>query len=680
MRDGNSTSLGLNPFLTRFVGTLASFVLPILLLCSSHSVEAAQLTLLTVNDFAQSVGGSYAYANSSSGSPSGKSSNSSSNIAEYYGMSASYSILTPRLLKGSFSVTLGADQQSQSGQDSSSKSSSNFLNYNVSGLLFSVKPYPINFIFTKQQTTINPAFTSSYTNDTENVTIGLALHNKFLPAHIQWSSFSTQSSGLNHNFTSSATSTSGTVSYGLGISNTSISLSRANSESKQTDSTITNSNATTTASIANSFNWFNRQLLERSLLNTFSYDKATGDFNSENNRFSSTLQWRFGKALTASAGYSYGDRKTDLTEQKDQSYNFNITHRLFQSLVTNLNYFKNNSQFNDGTQSGTGYGVGISYNKKLPESSSFTASYAFGYAETERNRTNVLVPVVRERYNLPPPDINNLPRSITLLHPSFVSSTIRVYGGVGDLTSYSSPADYSTTALGIEIPPTSQITTDNLDHILITYSYTQDPTNVAYASVSHSIGTQLSLYNGKHLLYANYQTSQQTLLHGEATDVTLAPSKNLTLGISSRLAQHFLSAEYGWNKNAFSEMQYVRASWSHQRAFLDGTLITSANDRYTEYLSGGSSGNNGGAWQNFFSLSSGYNRIIFSSIVANLRLGYTNSYSDSGIMTHSGTANLNLDGRFGRTTVRLNSNYSETRSLSTWSRSESISVSVNRSF
>lgn len=657
--------------LSRRGWVLLLLIIPALWPVLENSANAASFTLLRIQNLSQGVGGSYHFRDNSAGSGNEQISSSKHEFIENYNLSGDFSLLNPHLIKGAAGLDLFLDQRKEADQTRQEPWSSAFnLGYRVSSILLDRSPFPISINADSSLRTESPPFTRSYDVESDNLVIGVNITNKYLPARLSLMKNSSETSGLTDDRRQTTETFTMSANHAVStLSSTSFTFTREFSESTLLASGAGTNSSKVGVGLANGLSWQNHRGLSRSLYSSYAYSASSGFFKSTQHALTSNLNWWLGKSLNSSAGYSYSNNKSETQRFQLQAGNLSLSHHLFESLTTSISGMGSSARFSDGSENAYGGGLNLSYRKKLPAESLFMSSYSFSYSVSDRQRSNATVAVENERHPIPLVD----PKRIALANPTFLASTITVRGAQ-TLILYTRDVDYTVIPEGIEVLPGHMV---GDTEVLVSYTFLQDP-RVTFASASHAASASLNLHNREHFIYANYRASDKQLLAGRATEVTLSPSSHLDVGYERHIDRHTFHAEYGWNKSATTKTNYLDARWLHQRPFAAGNLSLSAAEHFSWYDQGAAA--NAGNWNNTFGINGAYTRNLTDAVAGRLGVGYLNFIGESAPVRNLFSANLNLDGHFGKTTITLSSSLTLGVSSSSTSRSEAVGISFHRYF
>lgn len=642
--------------------TVTGAVLVPCLVLAGHS-DALALSLLAIRDFSQSAGFSTAFTRSDS-SASGVGSERHREYTEDYGLSFDYSVLTPQLLNGKAILDLQWLQNYDAAEINSSSAQFQ-LRYNVFSQLLSRTPVPISVSTSSTRDTISPPFARSYQNETESLNARLAVQNALIPASMTFGRQSQKTSGLtldttqdSHNLNVSARPTLGEYgNVGLGVT-----LSDSDSSVVQTGQNSHSSSASMQAGYQGG--WKSARQLGRNLSVNYGYHQSKGamDFDTEN--LNGTLYWQLGKVMDANMTGYYSTSRAGESGTQSRGGSASLKHTLMGSLTTMVTVTGSNDGFQDGSNSARNFGLNLGYHKKLPRASHLDLGYSYSVGLTEHQGRVTSVQVLDELQAIPAGAL----RRIRLNHITFDPGTIKVVGVQSQLIY---PASfYTTTAEGIEVVDSYGVDRE----LQISYQYRQDP-SVTTLGTAHGISASATLFDSKYRIYADALISNQKLLEGDATALSLTATRHYDLGATATLPNQNASVEIGYDKNYAEDLYYFNGSWGHFRPYAGGDLSISGTERYTWQTTQGESM----PWTNTIAIQTSYRR-PFGNVLAHLKADYANALVQGGDMFHSATLGANLEGTYGRLTALLNTSAAWSYSKAGISSSQAIGISVRRSF
>jgi hypothetical protein len=199
---------------------------------------------------------------------------------------------------------------------------------------------------------------------------------------------------------------------------------------------------------------------------------------------------------------TYGD-----AENENLTGNVLLEHKLFESLVTDVNLLGYRYKASSGTDEQQswqlGGGPGFRYTKRLGRTSSLTAHENFGYYHTDVQSSGGLIPVVDEQYFF---GAGSSAESVTLRQPNVVESSIVV--------TYQDPLlpgrTTATPGVDYEVFQNGQFTVIQklpLSHIQnsiwASYNFVASPSG-SYDTVNNACGLRLDFFNNHASLYARH--------------------------------------------------------------------------------------------------------------------------------------------------------------------------------
>jgi hypothetical protein len=635
-------------------------------LVTGEGSAAAEMNLIWIRDVYQDVGATYHFFDNASGGGRQTISQSKHELREDYRLSSDYALLNTSICKGSAELDLLFDQQFEKDQGSRGRSSEINVGYQVSSLIFGNSPTPLSVSAGSHQTTENPSFSRSYDLQTSDLSLSLGWRNKYLPVHVSYLQNDSQTSGLENDRRQSNNTARLEMEHRDGsFSFTRLDLMRSDSRDTLFSGSQRSDEREERLNLANTLSWQDARGLSRTVNSTFTMDDNSGLYHGSSRNFTTGGSADLGKALSATANYTLLANSTGSQSLRTHAGGFSLSHRLYQSLTSTLSGAAASSSYNDGSEESYSGGGSLLYQYRYPGGTKLSLAYTFSYTLDDRKRSGEVNPADNERHAIPPHD----PRLVTLAHSTFRPATVTVTGAQ-TLLVYASGTDYLVTAEGIEVLPGRMV---GDTEVLISYSYLEDP-RVTFANTGQSVSARLTRPGGQNSFYADYRSSKPSLLRGEATAVTLSPVYHAALGWQYT-KRSTAQLEYGWNKNYSVDLHYLNARWALQGFFLNGTATLNAND----YLSINTRAVGTSSWSNGLNVQGSYSRKLGVAVTGRVGLAYFNSVGDAGV-GNTVSANMNLDGTFGKTRASLASNVLWGASSGSWTRSESVTLSFNRFF
>lgn len=200
---------------------------------------------------------------------------------------------------------------------------------------------------------------------------------------------------------------------------------------------------------------------------------------------------------------TYGDAEND-----NISGNFLVEHRLFESLVTDLNLqgyrYTASSGVDEQRSWQLGGGPGFRYTKRLSRTSTLTAYENFGYFHTDVQSSGGLIPVIDEQYSF------GTTGTATLRQPNVIQSSIIITdtahlppGG------YVEGIDYNVIQNGqftvIQRPTGSRMP----NTVLISYNFIASPSG-SYDTINNACGLRLDFFNNHWSVYTRFTVSRNS--------------------------------------------------------------------------------------------------------------------------------------------------------------------------
>jgi|GEM_PF-6666696 len=637
----------------------------------SPALAAPRFTLLSVNDLRQFVAVSYNYQDSLNEYGNRTISSSHHGFSEAYSISAGYSILHPRLLRGDATVSLVSNQElSSNTSEGNASGGNNRISYSVNGIILDRKPYPVNFNVQSSTLMIRPVFNRAYTVDSQGQNVSLYIQNKYVPVTFSYARNESTTTGLDDDIKHTSQTASATFSQNTGnLSSTRLILSQTFNQQTLLGTGTTDHRDEFSADVANALYWENLQGLHRRLDTKYAYRNQSGSYPGSQSNFGSTLGWQLGRALDSRLTYSQSSNQNIQSSNNLKNITGSLTHRYLKCLQTNVGGTFAKGSYNDGSDVNISWNAGIAYTKELPRDSRFWLDYGYQYMLQDRSRTNVSQNVFE------PVTLSSIfPQFLDLANQNIDSSTIAFYKDAGQTLPFT---DFSVVLSGVQTR--ILINSDpGIPILYLKYSYQQNP-NIKYSTFGHSIGGRLSLLGDKHILHVNYNWSDVQILSGADPNSTLGGSTHLKVGLESKLTPHTLSLNYSSDTNVYQDIQNIDAIWTHAMRVTNASLLTKAEDRYSWYADKTKNTASSQGWDNTFLLSTAYSRLILQNVNGTLTLGYFNLLT-SLVSSNKFSLELSLVGNFGRTVITLDSSSNWSFSSSGSARNQSVTLNVRRSF
>ncbi|MEY4386434.1 MAG: hypothetical protein RLY20_1717 [Verrucomicrobiota bacterium] len=233
------------------------------------------------------------------------------------------------------------------------------------------------------------------------------------------------------------------------------------------------------------------------------------------------LRAEHSEQLSSQYNLNYSQNTYGESDNDNISGNLLLEHKLFQSLVTDLNlqgYRYTASSSTDSQRSWQfGGGPGVRYTKRLSRTSVLSAYENIGYFHTDVQSSGGLIPVIDEQHVF-----GSSGQPITLRQPNIIQSTIVVTdnshlppGG------YIAGLDYNIIQNGqftlIERPVGSRVP----DSVLISYNFEASPSG-SYDTVNNACGLRFDFFDNHWSVYTRY-----SLTHNDGAENLVVQDLNL---------------------------------------------------------------------------------------------------------------------------------------------------------
>ncbi|GAB4557484.1 MAG: hypothetical protein Tsb0017_12190 [Geothermobacteraceae bacterium] len=551
------------------------------LLCWPSGAEAKQKAILLLSGLRQFIEIDADYQGQQSDYDFGRDRQSHQIDSEQaYQMDVAYSLLDPDLLRGQIELRLGAMQEYFTGTaaidgDDEGGSQGFSLAYDLYGAAFQNRSWPASFSARRETRDILRRFASNYRQQDRQESVRLTLGNRFLPASLGFSTFTSKTDGLDADRSSRSRSLSASVSHSLGgrfVTNVASSFGQSESRTEggdPFDSDLFSFNAD------NQF-WFGSGRLAMRLDSGWSRDTQTGTRPSERSRWREELEWRPGRALLGQLGYELLlDRVPEQRERREE-YRASLRHTLFRSLTTQLLGRGEKREVDLGVQRERLASVSLDYRKQLPRDTHLGLTLRQTGQITDQDFLTDLAPVIDERLTLAAfgrnylANINVEPASVEVFN---AARLIRYIEGVD----YLLQADGR--QLDLVLLPGGALADG--DTVSVDYSYR---VNSAIRYLTWTSGLSGSWYRGRKRdslhLTGGISLSDQRLLDGAADRVGLGDSLSATLGARLERGEHTFGLNAGYFDTSADSYSSVELSWAWERRRRSVSYTLRARDLY----------------------------------------------------------------------------------------------------
>lgn len=561
-----------------------------LLLFGAPQASGATRALLLLGEFSQWVSLEYQY-DAQQNDAGGGNSLSQHFFREEYNVQLPYAIFDPHLLSGRLGLGVLLDQDYSSSSNAASVSAfGTSFKYNFSGAVLDRSAFPLNFYGRSELLHAQRDFSAPYDIDLEMYGVSLMLRNRYLPIKVNYSRSSSETKGLSVDGIQQNDTFSLTGSHLLSRrSETEGQLSISDSAYHPEQGGASAANATYEVSLRNKL--FLSQSIDDLTLDSKIVRREERRVENGARQDVRSLQidemfsWPLGRALLLGAEYSFSSRESLLATDQLQHGRLWLRHRLFESLITQLEGDYRRSDMGTGTEQNLGGTFALSYGKKLPRDSKIQWGFSQRYQVTDRNQGGFSQVVFDEPHGVTAGEpIPDLPAPIVLLNGNALPESIEVRNADPSvrLLPYQLNADYTVEQFGsqsrVVITPTSEI--DLGDNLLISYSYLANP-ELSYATSTRSADFTLLLFNNAYRFYGSWLNSQQELLDGQADLVQLVGQSTYKTGFEATRPLLTYGAEYENSDSDQDKHQTVQGFLRSTRRLGTGNLSLYASDAYT---------------------------------------------------------------------------------------------------
>lgn len=571
-----------------------------------------------------------------SGSSSDRSYTSNQIFRESYNASLQMALFDSRIFDVTMMGSATLDQNRSSGSGSSS-AKNNSYQYNItgSGLSRSRIPFTINSL-NSTITSLN-TFTAPTTTNTFGNEFGITFLNDKLQSDFHYSrnSSDTKVDGTKSNSVSNSYSYSASHRYGT-FSNSSLLLSfhdqSGSSSNGSNVSTGTNSLTLNNSLIFGAQRQFSLTSMFR--VNNNATDKLPSRTMSLIESFSAAL----GKSLYFSSIYALSsDRSSDPSGQVRENINnqgdVSLSHKLFESLQTQLNGSIAANNQSDGTEKSYSMSGSANYSKKLTDGSRFSLNVSKGFNLVDRSVGSGTTTVRDELH--PAAHQGNV---IKLVLPGVTLRSVTAVSSRNPTFSYVEGIDYTVNyALGrITILSGGRVRID-MDgagsDLYITYTVYKDP-QIKFSSDSLALGSNLSLFNSQLTLGGSLSKSGQKIISGP-TNNSLQDSRSLSLHVGGNYDSLSVRVSYSNETTGDQVYQSYEGELSAELPTDFASISLTAHDNYNIY---GASEKFAAYRENTAALSLSLSK----NILSNMTLSLSGSASDSRSELQPATNSLSL--------------------------------------
>lgn len=553
--------------------------------CADDNIEIVQKKgLLLLQGYDHWLDTSYQFTdNHSTGSL-----NTSQTVTETYNFTTTAALMDQRVFQFTLGGSIGLQQvMNDLNSTGSSYGSGQIYQYSFSGTAFEESRFPLIVQSSRTLNTVTPPYSPTYTTDTTTNAAELSLLHDVLPLKFRYErdattleSGSSTSNSISNNYSITATHKV------RDFSQTSLSLSMTNAEDSSNSNVVSANNLNSnrfSASLANALlmGANGNHTLQTSLQWT---EENPSGVQQQLATIGSTLLSRFGKALDTQLAYqSNFTRTTDVTGEiqyeSSNSVTASLHHHLFSNLDTRLRVLYIQDLILGGEETRYSGLAGINYHKLLPAASRFSFDVSGEHSVIDRNVVSTILTIRNEQHTVALQG-ESIPISNTEGNLLSVVSVTSINFGITTL--YVPGVDYTVdTGLGsILITPGGAIVPGTL--ILVTYTVNYAP-SIKYATDTVTLGSSLSLLDGKYLLSGTYMNQEESLLSGRSQNSLL----NTRVG--QLRFKGFLPPDQNYTityenfDSTNSSYRFLEGLWQYKHLFSRTSLSLQAREHYEIY-------------------------------------------------------------------------------------------------
>ena len=595
-------------------------------------------------------------------------------LQEDYHIAVDYSVYRARLLHGEVGLDLRADQNLYTGSDRSTSDTHGFgLLYDINGVFLDRLPYPVTFNYSSDIAEIPREYSSSYQQKTDNFAVHLPIAARYFPVSFSYNRNSTETSGLELD------SRSESESYTFGASHhykkseayftivgTTLDLDTENGEDAQHSSNI---DANLNHSLDLGTKELNRMLYTRGHVVT-----QRGVNESRTTDLGTSLNWDLGKALDSGTDYSFSLREEPQQDSKNHNARIWLQHQLFKSLTTRVDVEGSDRTLSAGTEQSAGGGVNLSYHKLLKAGNRMQLTAGKRYSVTANKLEDGNIGVFAEAQTV------GALLVVTLNQLNVAPGSVKVWNEARTRL-FDEGIDYEVRESGAGTEVAVRVGTSRIlvgDRLSIDYQVLVN-SNITYSTTSMALGGDLSLNNGKHHLFTNWNSTQQGLISGRADQVNLAETNSYRAGFETKLEESgTVSLEYNRLSSSAENSQSLKGAFTRSGSWRQGRYTFTTTDRYivreNKLVSRPGNGNDSA---NVFTAGGSYSTTVEKATVT----ATANFLNNMGFIDSSNLA-LGLDVRWSmrRLTVNAVSQANFRYSSGGWTSDQNLMVRLSRHF
>jgi len=596
----------------------------LLLVLAPCSAKAEYKGLLLLKDFSQFLAVDYGFSGQQSMPKTGRNASSLNNsFAESYNAELEYSLLSDYIFNGHLKVALGTDQQMTSG---SSSGSGNRYSYDVDGQIFKLSPTPAYFSTRSETHHLQNPFSKGHDVTTDGYSVGASFKHKIIRLSIGYSNSTEETSGTKNDTRTQSEQLMLRASNNAKNSKSDLKLFHSafsmqplsyNGTARSSDDSygIIGSNALTLGQSGISLN------------TTVNYRERINTTLTKEISLGEGFSWQLGKALTLGIGYENSTSSTstlskaEATAERQQGGSVSLSHRLYDSLATQLQIQGSTSDGSAGRNKLYGGSAGFAYTKKLFDADRLNLNYSHGFSVVERHLTTGMLTVLNEPLTV---QLTATTPS-QLQQPYVVESTVIVNDLANPLLRYDQNSDYRLIKIGaytgFDFAIIGSRITDG-QKLQVTYSYKVDA-NENLRTSTDAGSALITFLDRVYSINANFAMTTQMNASGQTAVSNSNSSLSYTLGVTRNKNGTVATVVYGKNESEQLKSQYVEGTFRVARKFEEGSANAQISDRHT--WTGATSYNTKATSQNSLTLNVDYSRNIFTKALLTVRASYHRS-------------------------------------------------------
>ncbi|MDW7645606.1 MAG: hypothetical protein SCI25_11215 [Desulfuromonadales bacterium] len=591
------------------------------------------------------------YSRSSSGSRTYSSADH--DLEESFHFEGLYGLLDHRWWSGRFSVDLGLAQtlSRSDGRGDDRDLEGVRGDFYLDGRLFDKSPAPASFLTSYAQERVLVPFGRDYDRTVTSNSVGLQLHNDYLPASILYRSNETQTDGLSLDRTQTVEETRFQVSHRVySLSQSGFTASRMRNATTYATSLSALESDSYEVAVTNQLT-FGNVARPHTLDSRYRLSSETGSRQSERTLWEERLRLIPGKALTVTAAHTLNRDETEGQRRDRQREEFSLEHRLFSSLVTRVQADLEKREYNNGEEQTRGGALNLSYTKQLPGDSRLGLNLGRRVAMTDRDLASNELTVVAE--SLLVTDGRDF------LEQNFiVPSTVRVFSA-DRLILYQEGIDFELEVVGARtellvldlaaIPTGTDLSVD--------YSYRVDQ-SIDYTTTTDNLSFTLNTLGNTWEMKVNYGRSRQEPDGPDPGSLYLSDTRFTLVGIDHNFDGGSAGVHYEDMRSDWQNQQSIVGNLFRRRDLFAGQLALRLKNQYTltETLLKSAEGApvSRDTRRNVLSLSADFGRVVHHNGRLNLR-GLGRVSRGDGIHEDNLSVTLGYQYWLGRMEFRLQS-------------------------